>query len=310
MRGPNFWSMTHRKPSITLTILLVSAAEYACGDSDPDPACDATEVALAGDAFYPEGVALDADGALLVGSLTSGEIARAEPCGELTTLVPASGAATVGLLIDGDTLWACESDLSFAAPPAVVGYDLETGAELERHPLPAAGSFCNDLALDADGALLATDSTGAAIYRLDGELELFAADPIFEVGPGEFGLNGIAAIGGDVYATNFAAGQLLRIRGGAVKVIELDRPLAAPDGLEVLDGGDLLVVEGNAGKLSRIAIDGDSGRVSDVAAGFDVPSTAAIDGDFVWVVQSQLDHLLGIDPAPPTTPFTVVRAAL
>lgn len=299
------------RPSITLTIALVSAAEFACGADDPEPAdCDAAEVALPGDAYYPEGVALDDSGALYVGSLTSGEITRAEPCGEVSTFVAASGAASVGLLVDGDTLWACESDLSFASAPALVGYDLETGAERERHPFPAAGSFCNDLTIDGAGDLLVTDSTGHAIYRLGAELEVFADDPIFEVDPGQFGLNGIAAVGSDVYVTNFAGNALYRIRGGAVTEIQLDRAIAAPDGLELLDDGDLLVVEGNAGKLSRIAIDGDGGRVTEVAAGFDVPSTAAVDGGDLWVVQSQLDHLLGVDPAPPTTPFTVVRAAL
>ena len=44
-----------------------------------------------------------------------------------------------------------------------------------------------------------------------------------------------------------------------------------------------------------------------VADDLDVPATVALVGTDAWVTQSQLDHLIGLDPAPPELPFTAVR---
>jgi hypothetical protein len=39
-------------------------------------------------------------------------------------------------------------------------------------------------------------------------------------------------------------------------------------------------------------------------------TTFAVYGSAAWVVEGQLDHLLGLDPDPPELPFRVVRVLL
>lgn len=92
--------------------------------------------------------------------------------------------------------------------------------------------------------------------------------------------------------------------------VSLDRPLAGPDGLEAYQDA-LIVVEGASGALSRIDLDPStrSGVVTTIADGLDSPTTAAIVGNEAFVVQGQLDHFFGLDPAPPA-PFTLVRVSL
>jgi hypothetical protein len=72
----------------------------------------------------------------------------------------------------------------------------------------------------------------------------------------------------------------------------------------------LLVMEGAVAAVSLLDITGDGTTRTVVADGLDAPATAAIVDSDAWVVQGQLDHWLGYDPAPPTVPFTVVRVAL
>ncbi len=291
-------------------------------------ACALAEIELPGDAFYPEGIAATASGTLYVGSLATGAIVQVTPCEtEVETFVEV-GTTTrnvVGMVVDdaAGLLWVCDSDFAFTTAPAVQAYDLVTGDLVATHDFEAIG-FCNDLALGADGSVYATDSAAARIIRvaaadrlLDTPVETWANDPEFAVAPGEFGLNGIV-LGDDdtVYAVNYAQGELYRIpvlaggAAGAVSLLGIQPVPSLPDGLKALAPDQLLVVEGGTASLSLIDIAGDAAVVSVVENGFDAPTTAAVVGPDAWVVQGQLDHLLGLDPAPPTVPFTVVRVAL
>ena len=73
--------------------------------------------------------------------------------------------------------------------------------------------------------------------------------------------------------------------------------------------GNFLVVEQGAGALTRYTIDTEvvtaAVRIDDT---FDVPSTAAIVGTTAWVVNAQIDDLLGM--TDPDLPFTIRRIAL
>ncbi|MCA9712783.1 MAG: hypothetical protein KDK70_43540, partial [Myxococcales bacterium] len=237
----------------------------------------------------------------------------ADSCtGEVSELVPAGGPLTnpVGLIVDeaSGTLLVCNSDFTFATPPSIDVLDLADGSLLGRHAFDAPG-FCNDLTLDADGNVYATDSSGARVLRVAAAdlpsmspAQTWATDPDFVVGMGEFGLNGITFDGeASIYVVNFAQGELHRIAiaddgsAGAITAIMVgDTGLASPDGLEWSDG-DMLVIEGGLSAVSRIELAGDSATVTVLADGYDVPTTLALVGSDAWVAEGQLDHLLGLD---------------
>ena len=291
--------------------------------STGEVACDAEAVELPGEAFYPEGIAADGE-TLYIGSLATGEIVRASACnGEVESFVPVgllTGA--VGLRVDGDrgVLWACDADVTFVALPALHAIDLNSGDIVATHDFGGPG-FCNDVALDDAGNVYATDSAGhrvvivpAADALSDTTVETWSADAALAVPPGEFGINGIAwDPAGAVHVVNYFDGRLYRIpiegdgSAGAVEELAGTGSFVLPDGI-LRDGDDLLVVEGGLLQLTRVDL-GDLSTEA-VAENLDVPATVAIVDTHAWVTQSQLDHLIGLDPAPPELPFTAVRVDL
>lgn len=310
-----------------------TAAETDPGTSESsgttgEPVCELDVIELPGDMFYPEGIASTADGTLYVGSVGTGQIVRVTPCEtEVETFVDigTSTRNVVGMIVDDaeGLLWVCDSDFSFMTPPVLQAYDLASGDLVASHDFGAVG-FCNDIAIGPDGAVYATDSLAPRVVRvapadrlLDTPVEDWVSDPEFAVGMGEFGLNGIAlADDTTLYAVNYQQGELYRIpiagdgAAGPVTLLTLDVTLVTPDGLKALAPDRLAVVEQGLGALSSLDIAGDAATVGTIADTLDAPTTFAAGELDAWVVLGQLDHLLGIDPAPPTLPFTIVRVPL
>lgn len=269
---------------------------------------------------YPEGIAAGADGKLFVSSLTRGEILRISPAtgaAEIFTKGNADLMSSLGLRVshDGTRIYACSSDpsgLHGGRGSELVAFESATGEVVGRYLFPGGG-LCNDLTELADGTILATDSFAPRILALTpaaNTLVEWVRDARFE-GEG-FNLNGIAALGSRVYAVKYNNGELFAFTDWekgtpTIVTVALDRPLAGPDGL-IAYGDGLLVVEGNAGSLSRIALDPRtrSGVVSVIADGLDSPTTVAVVGVEAFVVQGQLDHFFGMDPSPPG-PFLLAR---
>ena len=83
-----------------------------------------------------------------------------------------------------------------------------------------------------------------------------------------------------------------------------------PDGLKALGEDRLLVVDNPAGSVKIITLSGDAGSVMTIANTLDGPTTAAPFDGYAWVLEGQLDHLLGGDPSPPNLPFMARRVAL
>ena len=52
-----------------------------------------------------------------------------------------------------------------------------------------------------------------------------------------------------------------------------------------------------------IDVKGNNGKKRIVSTGLNFPTNTVIVGDGVWVVESQIDHMLGLDKAPPQVPF-------
>ena len=300
-----------------------STGEETEGASTGQIACDAEAFELPGDGFYPEGIAADGDD-LYVGSLATGQVVRISVCDEtVETFIEAEElTSAVGLRVDADRdlLWVCNSDSTFATFPSLDAFDLATGDRVATHGFGAPG-FCNDITLDADGNIYATDSTGNRLVRvaaddalMDTPVQTWSEDAIFAVPMGQYGVNGIAWFPDDVLrVVNYYDGRLYEIpvaedgSAGAVTTVAAESLLANPDGI-LRDGADLLVVEGGQQRLSRVQLD--PWTVTPVADGFAFPTTVAVRGDDAWVAEGQLDHLFGFDPNPPELPFVVTRIGL
>lgn len=297
---------------------------------------------LPGRMLFPEGITVDENGTLYVGSITSSTVLRVDPPYEARDVSEFSQGqltrGSIGVFVDDaqGVLLACDSSPAEPVASSLVALDLETGMRVAEHALvPAAEEnpvLCNDGVVAADGHAYFSDSFGARVMRVaaddlrtDGiDAEVFLEDPLLgAVGDPPFGANGVAELDDELYVVNFNQGTLLRLprdaEGNALELVqvaledEAGRPLTlvGPDGLAVSSGGTLIVVEngifgGGAGnRLAEIELDGDTGVVREVVGDLDIPTTAAESGGRQWIVEGQLDHLFGLDEAPPS-PFQLV----
>lgn len=297
---------------------------------------------LPGRMLFPEGITVDENGTLYVGSITSSTVLRVDPPYEASDVSEFSQGqltrGSIGVFVDDaqGMLLVCDSSPAEPVASSLVALDLETGMRLAEHALvPAAEEnpvLCNDGVVAADGHAYFSDSFGARVMRVaaddlltDGvEAEVFLEDPqLGAVGDPPFGANGVAELDGELYVVNFNQGTLLRLPrdtdGNALDLVpvpledEAGRPvtLVGPDGLDASSAGTLVVVEngifgGGAGnRLAEIELDGDTGVVREVVGDLDIPTTAAEAGGRQWIVEGQLDHLFGLDEAPPS-PFQLV----
>src|SRR5258707_10847431 len=189
-----------------------------------------SSIALPGERAFPESITSTRDGTLFVGRLGEGGVIRADPRTGAVALFIAPGAAgsrsITGVFADdaSGTLWACSNDLSALGGPsggrdrsaALKAFDLRTGTAKRSIPLSGPQAFCNDIAVDAKGAVYVTDSATPNVLRLPPRalaFEVFASSPQFlPPQPGSAGLDGIA-FGGDgaLYVTTSAPGRFFRI---------------------------------------------------------------------------------------------------
>ena len=295
---------------------------------------DAQSIALPGPRAFPESITSTADGTLLIGRIGDGGILRANSrSGDVAVFVPPGASETrsiLGVFADesANTLWACSNDLSALgglsnsgdSRSALKGFDLRTGSAKRSIPLPGPHAFCNDIAVDAGGAVYVTDSANPTVLRLPAgasTFAVFATNPQFAPPqPNSAGLDGIA-FGGDgaLYVTTYAAGGFFRIaveKGRAGGVIKLQgRVLGLPDGLRPLGRKSFLLVEG-AGTLDRVEVDGDRFRAVPLRAGFRTPTSVTRVGSTAWVSEGQLSFFF--DPArkgqSPSLPFRIYAVPL
>jgi hypothetical protein len=112
-----------------------------------------------------------------------------------------------------------------------------------------------------------------------------------------------------------ATAQLLRVPvlaggdAGPAEVVAIDGdPFIVPDGLRQRAPGELVLVDNEAAQVRGIEPTQDGATATVLVDGLDFPTTAVIDGDALWIVESQLDHLQDPDTfGPPELPFVVVR---
>lgn len=294
-----------------LTTLALSSSLLACTDDIKQP--DA--LALPGSAYYPESLHADAHGTLYVGSLATGEIVAFDDGKPDPRTVLAAGAAGVtgetGVLIHGDELWVCSVDTTFQRPTEIRSFGLD-GTPHATYTL-APTQFCNDLAFDGD-TLYVTDSFSGNVLRVEGgAVDTFVQDPRFvPASQGAFGLDGIVVTKGALYVNKLDTGNLFRIdlATQAITEIAVTPPLAGPDGMRALDDHTLLVIEGQAGRLSKVAITGDTATATPLATDLDQPTGVVVTRGSAWVSEGQLGRLFAQPPQAPNLPFAVRRVGL
>jgi sugar lactone lactonase YvrE len=311
-----------------------------CGDSSAGKGFGGRVVNIEPARFFPEGVTVDRAGIFYVGSMDMGDIYKATADGKTATpfiTADAGGLVSVlGLYADDatKTLWVCNSDAGNGqrkgmAPVSLKSFNLETGAAISTYPWPAptttpvAGAtvngFCNDITVDADGTVYATDSWYPRILRLrkgGTALEEWVSNPVF--GADQWHLNGIDVdqATGNLYVVENHPGHLWRIpigadgAAGAVTEITTSKPLGGPDGLKVVAPNLLATAESNG--VSTIAVSGTTGTVTQVASGLNGYATLALYQASAWVVENQGDHFWnptekGKDAKPP---FRLVEVPL
>jgi hypothetical protein len=291
-------------------------------------------IALPGLRAFPESLTSTADGTLFIGRLGDGGIVRANTrSGEVAVFVPPGASdsrSPSGVFADerSNVLWVCSNDLSALGGPsgsgdsrsALKAFDLRTAAAKRSVPLPGAHAFCNDIAVDARGAIYVTDSSAPNVLRLPAgaaAFELFATSPQFSPPEGGVGLDGIAfGNDGNLYVTTYTAGGLFRVdvkegRAGAVTKLHGSSPLTRPDALRSLGENSFLLVEG-AGSLDRVSISGDSFAIAPIRGGFREPTSVTQVKATAWVSEGQLSFFF--DPArrksSPSLPFRIYAVPL
>lgn len=260
-----------------------------------------TEVTIHEDKPFPESLTSTSDGALIIGSLSKGEVFRA-PKGAATAepwIKPGTNGLqrVLGVLADqrSGTLWVCSSKLPpQGAPTALKTFDLRTGAPKGSFDFPGDNALCNDIAIGPDGTAYATDTVAARIMRLKKgakALEVWAKDDKLA------GIDGIAF--GDnstIYVNTFTTGHLLRIpvgkdgTAGAIVQVQPSQPLSSPDGMRPLGRNEFLLIEG-AGQLDRVTVSGNTARIEVLKNGFNGPTAVTRVGDTAWVVEGKLKYM-------------------
>jgi outer membrane protein assembly factor BamB len=244
-------------------------------------AVPAAEVSVSGEEIFTESLTSLRDGTLIIGSATRA-IYRAAPgasVAEVWTTLPADGPRSVfGVLAHeaSDTLWACTGTLgktpeNEAPPPRATLYalSLATGAVRRAYPLPTNDAVCNDIAVDADGTVYATDTPNMQIVRLApgaSQLEIWAAEGFGAKGSV---LDGIAILGRRVYVNTLRTHKLFAVPinadGSADPVIDLklSTPIKQPDGMRAIGPARLLLGENFAnGRAWFVDVVGDRARLT------------------------------------------------
>jgi sugar lactone lactonase YvrE len=277
---------------------------------------------IPGERIFPESLTSSADGSVIIGSIGQKQIYRARPgLAEAEVWIPAGTDGLnniLGVFADnkGNTLYACSNLLG--PPPAggtpvnanLYTFDLKNGKTKGHYVFPTEKGTCNDIAVDAAGNAYATDTNNMEVVRLakgGSALEVWAGNGAF--GPKGGVLDGISVVGHRVLVNTLASSKLFSIpigsdgKAGTVAEVKLDKEIVRPDGMRSFGKSDVLIIEGGANRLSRIALSGNTGKVTQIKDGFsDGPVAVTVVGTAAYVLEGQLSAFMrrpGSDAPPP-----------
>ena len=275
--------------------------------------------------FFPEGITRSDAGDFYIGSVNTGSIVKVTAGQKWAEMFVdgqiLEGAGTAGLIADSTrgSLWACTGDFFGQIPSKIWQFDLQTAA-VQAHYELTGRSFCNDLTIDDQGRIYATDSFGGRIFRVtDQGLEIWLEGVDYQPVNSPLSLNGITwdpqgkiwfgrsdtgqlssvVINADGSAGEVELNQLVFPEGEAVKGIDglkwrSDRQLIAIRGRLVYQ---LLRTQNTNGdyEWDMILIEDELNHATTFA--FDESRNT------IWVVESQLSNLYR--SIPPELPFQV-----
>lgn len=317
MRTANMTSSARRLLLASLSALpIVVTASPAAAAAPPDT------IDVPGERIFPESLTSSSDGSVIIGSIAQKAVYRAEPGSNTAAVWIAPGTENLnnvlGVFADNKagTVYVCSNLLGPPGPgPAVnamlLTFDAKTGTEKGHYVFPTEKGVCNDIAVDADGNAYATDTNNMEIVRLKKgatALEVWAGNGAF--GPKGGVLDGISVLGKRVVANTLATSKLFSIpigaggKAGTVAEVKLDREISRPDGMRSFGKSDVLIIEGgNGGRLSRIALSGDTGKVTTVKEGYpDGPVAVTVVGTTAYVLEGQLAAFMRGPSAPAAPP--------
>ena len=268
------------------------------------------------DGFQPEGIDVGRGDQFFVGSIPTGAIWAGDlRRGSGEVLVPGrAGRAAIGLKVDNfDRLF-----VSGGPTGKAFVYDARDGSDLAEYTLTTNSSFVNDVVVTRNAAYF-TDSRQQQLYVLDfgpgGSLPdaartLPLTGDLVYPDPPSFELNGIAATrdGKRLISVQSSVGKLFLIDPTSGDTEEIDlggASVPTGDGL-LLEGRTLYVVQNRLNQIAVIRLDRglDDGRIVDTLtdADFDVPTTIARKGRFLWAPNARFGT-----PPTPDTRYDVVR---
>jgi len=264
---------------------------------------------------YPEGIAYDAKAkTYYVSSARLGTIGKVSPEGiykEIYTSPDLKSSYGLKLHPDGKRLFVCISDANhskfssldtYRVMARLISIDLQTGkksTDVDLSKLIPGKHFANDIAFDGAGNAYVTDSYANAVYKVEGnKASVFCKSTLF-VTQGT-GLNGIVwSPDGYLIVASSGKGSLFKIdmkNPEAVEKIKVDQFFPGADGL-AWQGKELVLVQnGGVNKIFKLSSQDGWKTAKPVAATlssalFAFPSTAAVDGDKVWIMNAKFHEL-------------------
>ena len=242
---------------------------------------------------FPEGIAVDKYGNVYVSMTELDQIWKIDPSGTVLVEIDVPGEGPAGLAVDAaGTVYAAISAFDLETgqtDPATRGvYRIRPESTAERLPGTGAMLFPNDVTLDKQGNVYATDTSGGTVWRVprDGSAELWSGDPLL-AGDGSFGFgfpigaNGIAFRNGELIVANSERGRLVRIpvepdgSAGEATVLAESTALLGADGIALDVHGDVYVASAILYTVVRSGSDGSIETLATADDGLNQPSTLA-----------------------------------
>jgi Cu-Zn family superoxide dismutase len=268
---------------------------------------------LPGEAVFPESIGLDAStGDAYVGSLADGTLFRLTPTGDVEVWSPAGADgrnSVAGVKVDSaQRLWAAGG-----YEGALHVYDLESRSVIAHMEVGARPSCVNDIAFGPSGEAYVTDSLISLMFRVDADSPVMRpwVDLAEQGVPWAEGLNfnGVVLTPDRKHLvacqTNLGRFWQIALETGRVNEVAVaGGPLPHCDGIALWESTLCVAVNAhNQLALVELADDGSSGAVTALLSSddFAFPTSVAIHGGRLLVVNSQLDKMGGA----PALPFTV-----
>ena len=276
------------------------------------------------DGYQPEGIAVGYGHTFYTGSLNGGAVFRGDlRSGEVEMIAAPGARMSVGMSFDE------RSGLLFVAgggTGAAYVFDGKTGEMVASYQLTSPPTFVNDVIVTRQAAYF-TDSFQKQLYVLPlgpggslpdpADVETLPLGDGFAFTPGAFNANGIEASqdGSTLIVVNSSAASLFTVDPdtGEATAIDLGGD-AVPNGDGLLLRGRTLYVVQNF--LNQVAVvdlspDFSEGEITGYLTSphFRVPTTAAIFGDALYLVNARFDEIPG-GQASPTDTFEAVRVPI